>query len=212
MPWVANIRVLDGRTIQPKQYESAKAEREMIISFGPGELKTDDDEMIRGYFRHAGNLVKAEVDEELSKAMSMGMPTGSSARTTPSTPAASPPTGPPKKEDKPASKSAASPPTSPVKPPVKPDKTLPAQAEAPETVEGEPAYDRSRLHWNYCDEIVEHDGKKVLCGNRDLDAEYEKAGRDGKMQTKRYQACFQCRVFLNADGKKVQMEPREESA
>jgi RNA polymerase subunit RPABC4/transcription elongation factor Spt4 len=29
------------------------------------------------------------------------------------------------------------------------------------------------------------------------------------MHTKQYQACFQCHVFLNADGKVVPMKPQE---
>ncbi len=121
-------------------------------------------------------------------------------------PAEVPVTPPANKPTTPASPPAAptaSQTTKPTAPqmPVKDDKP------APETVEGEPAYDRKRLHWNYCDEIVERDGKKEACGNRDIDAETEKVNRrTGKTFVKKWQACFECRVFLNADGKKVPMD------
>lgn len=67
MPWIANLGVADSRTIQPKQYESAKAEREMIISFAPGELKMEDMPTIVKWLHIAGAVVKDSIDEELGK-------------------------------------------------------------------------------------------------------------------------------------------------
>lgn len=196
MPWVEQIRVADGRTIQPKQYESAKAEREMIISFAPGELKTDDLPTINRYYHDVGQLVKLAVDEELGITAAKPAPVTTSppktepAKPTPTTPAPSKPAAAPsKKDEKPAA-------------PVKNDKP------APETVEGEPAYDRNKLHWNCC----------PRCGNQDIAQESDKLDRNGK--PKKFQACFgdipdleqHPGIFLNADGKIVPMKVLGESA
>jgi len=198
MPYVTQIKIGDNRTVFFNG-GNAKCEREMTVSFAFGELKVGDEAMIKGYFRQVGELVKLAVDEGLQGEMSDVRPPPQKMAPQTSTGKASPsPTSPspPKQEtsSKPAGPPHAAPP------------------EGPETIEGEPAYDRAKLHWNYCDEIVERDGKKVLCGNREIDAETEKTNKQGKTYTKKWQGCFQCGVFLNADGKKVPMQPREENA
>jgi hypothetical protein len=121
---------------------------------------------------------------------------------------------PPKDEKKPtASTPAPAQPTKPAKEQAPAAPAVPAKADnpAPETVAGEPAYDRVKLHWNRCPE----------CGNEDIDGEYEKTNpKTGKTSTKKYQACFgnleglkqHNGIFLNFDGKTVPMKPREEEA
>lgn len=84
---------------------------------------------------------------------------------------------PPKKDEKPAT-------------PVKDDKP------APSTIEGEPAYDRNKPGWIKC----------PRCGNTEINAETEKENvKTGKKWVKKYQACFECGIFLNFDGKIVEM-------
>jgi hypothetical protein len=196
MPWIEQLRVVYGRTIQPKQYESAKAEREMIITFAPGELKTDDVPMINRFYHDMGQVVKVATEEELGitaskSATPAAPPKDTPAKSAPVTPPASKPASPPKKDEKPAE------PAKDVKP------ATPAKDDTPvaETVEGEPAYDRNKPRWNKC----------PRCGNTEIDAESEKENaKTGKKWVKKYQACFECGIFLNFDGKIVEMEGWEQ--
>jgi hypothetical protein len=136
----------------------------------------------------------------------------------PETPAAAPVAAPAAKPaaapvpTPPAPPKAAEGPVAPATKPVKaapPKPAPPVQQPLPAVSGTLPAYDRVNLRWNHCDEMVSRDGKIVECGNTELDAESDKIGRDGKPYTKHYQACFQCGMFLNADGKKVPMKPRQ---
>jgi hypothetical protein len=119
----------------------------------------------------------------------------------PSKPSAETPVTPPtsKPAPIPAHAPPASQPTTPAAPPVKDEQP------APSMIEGEPAYDRTKLRWNKC--------PTVGCGNTDLDAETEKTNpKTGKVRIRKYQACFECRIFLNFDGKIVPMTPQEAKA
>jgi len=120
----------------------------------------------------------------------------------------------------PATKPAQAPPPArkpaeaPAPPPTKPAKEQPPKAAPPVQQQFNPpptpAYDREALRWNRCPK----------CDNTDIYGEYEKQGKDGKMHTKQYQACFGNNeglpqhpgIFLNADGKTVPMKPQETSS
>lgn len=61
MAWISQMKVVDSRT-NFKEKGNGKCERELTLSFAPGELKADDTKAIQVYFRGIGELVKCEVD------------------------------------------------------------------------------------------------------------------------------------------------------
>lgn len=79
MAWITQIRVANSKTVSPRQYESAKAEREFIISFAPGELKTTDEAAINVYCRDMGTLVSLAVDEGIGLPSEVREPSTKSA-------------------------------------------------------------------------------------------------------------------------------------
>jgi hypothetical protein len=64
MAWISQVKVVDSRT-NFKEKGNGKCEREMTVSFAPGELKAEDSKQIGLYFRQFGELVKCGVDEAL---------------------------------------------------------------------------------------------------------------------------------------------------
>lgn len=210
MAYVTQIRIGDNRTVFFNG-GNAKCEREMTIAFAFGELKTEDEQMIKGYVRQLGVLVKQAVEDGLQEKLPEVRPTPQ--RMAPQTkpedkpaPAASAPK--PAPVSKPAPAPAAATPPAPAKPSQPATQTK--VPDAPETVAGEPDYDRNKLHWRRCPE----------CGNEDIDGEYEKTNpKTGKPSVKKYQACFgnvegltqHAGVFLNFDGKTVPMKHGEGS-
>lgn len=79
MPWITQIRVADSRTVSPKQYESARAEREFIVSFSPGELSSTDEAKIKTYCREMEQLVKLAIEEGIGFTSDVREPSKTSA-------------------------------------------------------------------------------------------------------------------------------------
>jgi hypothetical protein len=65
MAWISQMKVAESRTIFTENRGNGKAEREMTVSFTPGELLTTDSESIRKYCREMSELCKCSIDEAI---------------------------------------------------------------------------------------------------------------------------------------------------
>lgn len=65
MSWISQMKIMESRTAFSDERGNGKAEREMTVSFVPGELLTTDNESIRKYCKELSELCKCSIDEAI---------------------------------------------------------------------------------------------------------------------------------------------------
>ena len=83
MAWIKEMKIMLGRTIFSEGKGNGKAEREMTVSFTPGELLTTDSDSIRKYCREMSELCKCSIDEAIGTSSEPREPAKGGAPQTP---------------------------------------------------------------------------------------------------------------------------------
>jgi len=79
MAWISQMKVSESWTIFSESRGNGKAEREMTVSFTPGELLTNDTDSIRKYCREMSELCKCSIDEAIGTTSEPREPKGGTA-------------------------------------------------------------------------------------------------------------------------------------